>query len=262
MSLNIGDALSSGAEKLTTSGGIQLGIVYVVLQLITVLGANSISAEIPPPPGSEGMAADPALALPIGIAGGAALVALGGILNFAFMIVALRALDHDAAELGSIPSGVADNMVKTWVFLLIAMIVQGIAVLLGYIALIIPGIFLMVSLIFTQVFVAVEGEGPFEALSSSWSLAKGNRFPLFGLGVVVFVISLLVSIPTGIVMLFSPAVGMVLTYTVSGFVAIFSLGVLIDAYHQLQSEAAASETESDDDDVERIDDDDSGFDYA
>jgi len=149
------------------------------------------------------------------------------------------------------------------VFLLIALIVQGIAVAIGFVALFIPGLFLLVSLIFTQVFVAVEGEGPFEALSSSWSLAKGNRFPLFGLGVVIFVISLLASIPTGIVTVFSPAVGTLLTYVVSGFVSIFSLAVMIDAYQQLKSEEAPTTTETDDDGVERLDDDnDSGFDYA
>jgi len=203
----------------------------------------------------------PALSLPIGVAGGAALMTLGGVLSVAFTIVALRALDHDTAELGSIPGGVTENMVKTWVFLVIALIVEGIAVGLGFVALFIPGLFLLVSLIFTQVYVAVEGEGPFEALSSSWSLAKGNRFPLFGLGVVIFVISLLVSIPTTVVMLFNPTAGTLLTYVVSGFVSIFSLGVMIDAYQQLEGEAASTTTEPDDDDVERLDDD-SGFDYA
>jgi len=114
------------------------------------------------------------LSLPIGVAGGAALATLGAVLNVAFTIVALRALDHDAAELGSIPGGVADDMLKTWVFLVVALIVQGIAVAIGFVALFIPGLFLLVSLIFTQVYVAVEGEGPFQALSSSWSLAAST----------------------------------------------------------------------------------------
>ncbi|WP_435119063.1 hypothetical protein [Halolamina sp. C58] len=261
MSLNIGDALSTGAEKLTTTGGIQLGVIYVVLQLLTVLGTNSAVASIATPAGTSGMATT-TLSLPIGVAGGAALATLGGVLNVAFTIVALRALDHDAADLGSIPGGVTDDMLKTWVFLVIALIVQGIAIAIGFVALFIPGLFLLVSLIFTQVYVAVEGEGPFEALSSSWSLAKGNRFPLFGLGVVIFVISLLASIPTGILTVFSPVAGTVSTYVVSGFVSIFSMAVLIDAYHQLKNEPASTTTETENDDVERLDDDDSGFDYA
>lgn len=261
MSLNIGDALSDGAAKLTTAGGIQLAVIYILLQLLTALGTNSAVAAVETPAGTSGMATT-TLSLPIGVAGGAALATLGGVLNVALTIVALRTLTHDTAELGSIPSGVADDMLKTWVFLVVALIVQGIAVGIGFVLLIIPGIFLMVSLIFTQVFVAVEGEGPFEALSSSWSLAKGNRFPLFGLGVVLFVISLLVNIPAGIVTFLIPVVGTLLTYVVSGFVSIFSLAVLIAAYQQLQSESASTTSETEEDDgVERLDDD-SGFDYA
>ncbi|NHX36898.1 MULTISPECIES: hypothetical protein [Halolamina] len=260
MSLNIGDALSTGAEKLTTTAGIQLAVVYIALQFLTALGTNSAIATVETPAGTSGMAT-PTLALPIGVAGGAALATLGGILNVALTVVVLRAVTHDAAELGSIPAGVADDMLKTWVFLVIALIVQGIAIGLGFVLLIIPGLFLLVSLIFTQVFVAVEGEGPFEALSSSWSLAKGNRFPLFGLGVVLFVISLLASIPTAVVAFVSPMVGTVLNYVVSGFVSIFSIAVLVAAYQQLSGESAATTTETEDDGVERLDDD-SGFDYA
>jgi len=260
MSLNIGDALSTGVDKLTTAAGIQLAVVYIALQFLTALGTNSAVAAINPPTGTSGMQAA-ALSLPIGVAGGAALATLGGILNVALTIVVLRTVVHDAAELSSIPSGVADDMLKTWVFLFIALIVQGIAIGLGFIALIIPGLFLLVSLIFTQVFVAVEDEGPFEALSSSWSMAKGNRFPLFGLGVVLFVISLLVSLPATIVTILSPIVGTVLNYIVTGFVSIFSLSVLVAAYQQLSEPSPAATTKTDDDSVERLDDD-SGFDYA
>lgn len=258
MSLNIGDALSTGAEKLTTSAGLQLGAIYVLLQLVTAVGTNSAISTIDTA-GAGGMAT-PTLALPIGAAGGAALAVLGGILNVALTIVVFRTLAHDTADLGSIPAGVADDMLKTWVFLVIAMIIQGILVAIGFVLLIIPGIFLLVSLIFTQVYVAVEGEGPLQALSSSWALSKGNRFPLFGLGVVMFVISLLVSIPPTIVTFFSPTVGMVLNYVVTGFVTIFSWGVVVAAYQQLDG-ATSTAPEDDDDGVERLDDD-SGFDYA
>lgn len=258
MSLNIGDALSTGAEKLTTAAGIQLGIAYVVLQLLTAIGTNSAIATVDTA-GADGMAT-PALALPIGVAGGAALATLAGILSVALTIVVLRTMAHDTAKLGSIPAGVADGMLKTWVFIVVAAIVQGIAVFVGFVALIIPGIFIMVSLIFTQVYIAVEGEGPFEALGSSWGLAKGNRFPLFGLGVILFVISLLVSIPATLVALAVPTAGTILNYVISGFVSIFTSAVLVAAYQQLSGGEPAPEP-TDDDGVERLDDD-SGFDYA
>lgn len=264
MSLNIGDTLSTGAEKLGTTAGIQLGIAYVLLQLITAVGTNSAIATIDTGTGTGagGMGAPP-LALPIGVAGGAALVTLGLVANIVLTIVAFRTLAHNASELGSIPDGVADGLLKPSVFLVIAGIVQGIAVFVGFIALIIPGIFIMVSLIFTQVYIAVEDEGPFEALSSSWSLAKGERFPLFGLGVILFVISLLLSIPSAIVQFISPTAGTVLSYVVTGFVSVFSWGVLVAAYQQLRTEPSTTTTTEDDDGVQRLDgDDDSGFNYA
>lgn len=256
MSVNIGDALSTGADKLTTTAGIQLGILYVALQLITALGANSAISSVDTAAGTTA----PALSLPIGVAGGAVLATLGGLLNIALTIVVFRTVAHDTAELGAIPDGVTDDMLKTGVFIVIAGIIQGILVALGFILLIIPGLFILVSLLFTQVYITIEGEGPLEALSSSWKLAKGNRFPLFGLGVILFVISLLASIPTTIVSLASPVAGMLLNYVVSGFVSIFTTAVLVAAYQQL-SGGASAEPEESTDGVEHIDDD-SGFDYA
>lgn len=256
MSLNIGDALSTGADKLTTTAGIQLAMLYVVLQLLTALGANSAISSVDTGAGTM----TPALSLPIGVAGGAVLAALGGLLTVALTIVVFRTVAHDTDALGSIPDGVTDNMLKTGVFMLIVGIIQVILVGLGLIVLIIPGLFILISLLFTQVYIVIEGKGPLESLSASWSLAKGNRFPLFGLGVILFVISLLASIPTTVISLASPVAGVVLNYAISGFVSIFTTAVLVAAYQQLSGDESVESTESGDG-VERVDDD-NGFDYA
>lgn len=255
MSLNIGEALSTGVDRLTTTAGLQLGIAYVALQLLTVLGMNSVILAIGP---TGEMGSVPALSLPIGATGGAVLGTLGAVLSLVLTIVVFRTMAHDASELGSIPGDVTEDLFKTAVFLVIALIVQGIAISIGFVLLIVPGIFLMVCLIFTQVYVIVEDEGPFEALSSSWALTKGNRFPLFGLGVIMFVISLVVSLPTTVASFVSPAAGSVLTYVVSGFVSIFTTAVLLAAYQQLSGESSTTDGV---DGVERTDDD-TGFDYA
>lgn len=254
MSLNIGDALSTGADKLTTTAGIQLGAAYVVLQLLTALGMNSAVSTLDTAAGSTA----PALSLPLGVVGGTVLAVVGGLLNIALSIVVFRTVAHDAAELGSIPSGVTDDLLKTGVFLVVAWIIEAIAIFLGFIALVIPGIFLAVCLIFTQVFIAVEGKGPLQALSASWGLTKGNRFPLFGLGVIMVVISMLITIPSTVVSLVSRPAGSVLTYAITGFVSIFSSAVLVDAYQQLGTDEAPTESTEP---VERADDTD-GFDYA
>lgn len=233
MSLNIGDALSTGFEKLRTPAGLRLGGLYVLAVLLTALGANSITVALAPdlPP-----SAMPALALPIGVAGGVALMLIGIVAGIVLSVVVLRAVDRPTAELDSVPDGLTHALPTTVLFLLIAGVIQGVLVLVGTLLLIIPGLFVLVSLYFSQVYIAVEGEGPLEGLSSSWSLAKGSRFRIFGLVIVVGVISLLVSVVGQLVGVASPLAGSLLSLVVSGFLTVFTSAVLVDAYHQLSSE--------------------------
>ena len=233
MSLKIGDALSTGAEKLQTTAGLQLGALYVVAVLLTSVGSDSIVAGIGGPMAQAGQ---PGLALPIGVPGGAALVLLGAVVSVILTIVVLRTMDHDAAELDAIPDGVTDGLLKTSVFLIIAGIIQGVAIAIGFVLLIIPGLFILVSLYFTQVFIAVEGEGPIEALSSSWALSKGDRFSIFGLVLVLIVVGALAGVVGELVGFVNPTVGSLVSLVVSGFLSIFTSAALVDAYHQLTAE--------------------------
>lgn len=244
MSLNIGDALSTGWAKLTTTAGIQLAIAYIVLQLMTVVGMFSAVSAVTD---SQMMGSEvETLALPIGVAAGVALLLIGMVANLGLTVVLLRTVSHDAAVLDSFPAGVTDGLPITMVFLAIAGIIQAVAVFIGSLLLIIPGIFLMVCLVFTQVFVAVEGEGPLEALSSSWALSKGKRLPLFGLGVVVAVLSALVTLPTNLVSMASQPAGTLFTYVITGLVNVFTNAALVAAYQQLSDEnPALSTTDSD-----------------
>lgn len=238
MSLNIGDALSTGAEKVTTTAGLQLGALYVVAVLLTSVGSDSIVAAIGGPMARGGQSA---LAFPVGVAGGVVLVLLGALVSVALTVIILRTVNHDAAELDSIPAGVTDALAKTVVFLIIAGIIQAVAIGIGFVLLIIPGLFLLVSLYFAQVYIAVEGEGPIEALSSSWALAKGDRFAIFGLVLVLAIVGILAGVVGEIVGIVSPLVGSLLSLTISGFLTVFSTAALVDAYHQLRSEQEAQE---------------------
>lgn len=238
MSLNIGDALSTGAEKLQTTAGLQLGALSVIAVLLTSVGSDSIVTALGAPMARTGQ---PALALPVGTAGGAVLMLLGLVLTFVLTIVILRTMDHETAELDAIPAGVTDTLAKTTVFLVVAGIIQGIAVAIGLVLLIVPGLFALVSLYFAQVYIAVEGEGPIEALSSSWSLSKGSRFSIFGLVLVLAVIGALSALVGEAVGFVSPTVGSLVSLVVSGFLTVFSSATLVDAYHQLSAEQAEQE---------------------
>src|SRR5699024_4475307 len=90
-------------------------------------------------------------------------------------------------------------------------IVFGIAVGIGFILLVIPGIFLLVTLTFWAVFVAVEDQNFVEGFRSSWKLTKGHRFRLLGLGIAVVAIAVIIGAVAGIVSaiiaLIAPIVG-------------------------------------------------------
>lgn len=238
MSLNIGDAISTGAEKLTTTAGLQLGALYVVAVLLTGIGSQSMTAALAP---AMSQSRQPALAFPIGAGGGALVLLLGLVVGSVLTVVVLRTVAHDAAELDSIPSGVTAALPKTVLFLIVAGIIQAILIAIGFVLLIIPGLFLLVSLYFTQVYIAVEGEGPLEALSSSWGLSKGDRLPIFGLVVVLAVIGVLGTVVGEVVGVASPLLGSLLSLVVSGFLTIFTSAALVDAYDQLSSEQEATE---------------------
>jgi hypothetical protein len=238
MSLNIGDAISAGWEKLTTTAGLQLGALYVVAVLLTGIGSQSITATLAP---EMSRSTQSALAFPIGVTGGTVLLIVGLLLGAVLTVVVLRTVAHDAAELDAIPSGVTAALPKTVLFLIVAGFIQGILIGIGFVLLVIPGIFVLVSLYFTQVYIAVEGEGPLEALSSSWGLSKGDRLPIFGLVIVLGVIGVFGTILGEVVSVASPLLGSLLSLTVSGFLTIFTSGVLVDAYHQLSSDQATQD---------------------
>lgn len=238
MSLNIGDTISTGAEKLTTTAGLQLGALYVIAVLLTGIGSQTISTALAP---SMSQPSGPALALPIGAAGGVVLLLVGLILSAVLTVVVLRTVAHETAELDAIPAGVTKALPTTVLFLIIAGIIQGILIGIGFVLLIVPGLFLLVSLYFTQVYIAVEGEGPLEALSSSWGLSKGDRLPVFGLVVILAVIGFLGTIVGEVVGIASPLLGTLLSLAVSGFLTIFTSAALVDAYDQLSSEQESQE---------------------
>jgi hypothetical protein len=71
-------------------------------------------------------------------------------------------------------------------------IVSGIAVMLGYILLIVPGVILTVIWLVAAPAVVVERRGVFESLQRSRDLTRGSRWPIFGVVVIYFVLWMIV----------------------------------------------------------------------
>jgi uncharacterized membrane protein len=74
--------------------------------------------------------------------------------------------------------------------LLVAALFMFVAIGLGLLLFIIPGIILSCGMIITIQACVVEGLGPMDSLSRSWELTRGHRWRLFVLGVVWFLVYL------------------------------------------------------------------------
>ncbi|WP_226480622.1 hypothetical protein [Natrinema amylolyticum] len=233
--LSIEQALSYGFDRITTRGGAILLAVYVLFQLVTQVSVQSLfSSLLTEFVSAEEVARTYPLAvdLPIAVSGG--LTALLVLVGIVLGVVTIRALYSDIDD---VPS--ADHtrrLVRTVGVLIVVSIVTFVAVLIGSVFFLIPGIFLAVSLVFATIVVAIEDAGIIESLERSWELASGNRIQLLVLGVIIGVVGGLTGFVFGIVGVFAPVVGDLATTITSGVLSLFGAAVLVGAYRQLAGE--------------------------
>jgi ABC-type Fe3+ transport system permease subunit len=74
-----------------------------------------------------------------------------------------------------------------------ALLLAALGMLLGFLALVIPGIYLYVRWYVTAQSIVAERRGPIDGLSRSWELAQDNWWRLFGISIVIGLISGLLS---------------------------------------------------------------------
>ncbi|PSP84723.1 hypothetical protein BRC83_04585 [Halobacteriales archaeon QS_1_68_17] len=255
MSLRIGAALQEGFSRTFRRNGLVLVAVFVLFGLANAVVSQSFTAaqtalmadgfgQMPggQPGGAPGVgelvpgvgSGDPtplALPIPLPVAG---LLALA----FAFVaeglrIVSIRVFASD--ETAVVPGELVRRNIGVAVLNgVVAGIIVTIAVVLGLIALILPGIFLAVSFFFIRQAIAVEDENFMGALSRSWELTKGNRFGLLGLAIIVWVINLIVGIPTAGFLFLNPLAGTLLSVVISGFTTVFGIAVATRAFEQVR----------------------------
>ena len=133
---------------------------------------------------------------------------LGGVLHLlvvqplvtAACIAAVMALGN-----GEVPSAgwSIQRGFERWGAVLVAILLAGVLTAFGFILLIIPGIWLAVSLYFASQAVVAEGRSPVEALGRSRELVRGQWWRIFGIGVFF---SVVVGVASGIVNLLFEAI--------------------------------------------------------
>ena len=91
-----------------------------------------------------------------------------------------------------------------------ATIVAVVLIAIGFVLLVVPGIFVAVSLAVVWEALIIEGAGPIESIKRSWRLVSGERWRVFGAGLLVIVIAIIVFGVVSAVIWFilSPGLGM------------------------------------------------------
>lgn len=101
---------------------------------------------------------------------------------------------------GALDSSVADlfkSVAPVALVLFLLSLVVGICVTLGFILLIVPGLFLLTIWAVAAPAVVIEGRGVFDALGRSRELVRGNGWNVFGVIVIVFVLNIGVGFVAG-----------------------------------------------------------------
>lgn len=240
MPINHTRILKQGYRRSSERNGlILMGIIFVITILNRLVGIGMSQLTVSQQFISERFQVDQTVLLSL-IVGGAVVL----VLDIALLVVsiaAIRVFVSDETE--RLPRAYfTRNMVWAAINVVIGTIVFGMTVALGFVALIVPGIFLFVALAFWTIYVAVEDQNFIEAFRSSWELTSGDRLSLFGLGVVVVFLIALINLPFGFGEFVSRSIAgdiaaLVFTQAAGAIIGVFSTAVLATAYTELTTRA-------------------------
>ena len=137
-----------------------------------------------------------------------------GYLIILFLVSTVIRMVYDAARGKASLSEGGKAAARRYVFFLVTSIVFGLIVVLGTIAIIIPGVFLGVKLHYWAYALLIEDEGITGSLKRSWRIVRGNWWRTFALGIIfllpislLFVIAELVPPPGTQIIGFIAALG-------------------------------------------------------
>lgn len=242
MSVDIGQAVQEGGKRTVARNGLYLVAIVWVLGVLNGLFSASIARNaMQGVPGQVPMGAQP-MGPSLGLS-----PAVAGILSFlvslAGLVVAAAAIRTFVTEDTETIPGERFTRNIGWMLvnLIIGWIVFGIVVGIGLVLLVIPGIFLLVSLFFWGFYVVLEDQNFVDGFRNSWDLTRGNRLVLFVLGVLVAIIGLVVSWVFGIVQLAGVGgfLGLAVAQIGSAFATVFTIATAARTFEQLRGSAAA-----------------------
>ncbi|WP_306052271.1 glycerophosphoryl diester phosphodiesterase membrane domain-containing protein [Natronococcus wangiae] len=116
----------------------------------------------------------------LGLLGFFVLLYIDGLVH----VVGKREATGETVDLGRASSTVLGRFLS----LIGIAIVYGLAVVVGFVFLILPGVYLAVRLSLAFPACVIDEQNTFESLSTSWSVAKGNLFKLLGISLASFLV--------------------------------------------------------------------------
>jgi len=202
MSVDISGLVAEGFDRTVSRNGLLLVAIFYLVGVPNAVVTADLRRGL-----AGGTATSPATVPTPGLTPAAELglsVAVAGLLALALWAVST------VVTIGAIRTflGADTETIDTsdftrdlgWLFvnLLVGGLVFGLLVGIGVLLLVVPGVFLLVSLYFWNFVVVDEGANFVDGLERSWSLTSGERLELFLLGVVVAVVQLLVNVVFGL----------------------------------------------------------------
>ncbi|AUV83064.1 hypothetical protein C2R22_16600 [Salinigranum rubrum] len=246
MSLQLGTALKRGAGHVLSRAGLVVLVAYAAVMLVYQLSFNTLIqplfAGLVPPGADPATATTGLVTLPIPGAVAGALVVVTLLAAAVVTVVAVRTFVagvHDRVPRRFL----TDRMGFAVANVAVGGVVFGLAVLLGTLLLVVPGILAYIGFLFMVQYIAVENVNFLTAMRRSWRLTRGNRIRVFLLVLVLLAVVFVATFAVNFTLGF--ALGAVLGTGVSGLVSlavgmvnvvstIYLLAVLSDAFVQLR----------------------------
>jgi hypothetical protein len=232
MALRLTSAITDGIRRvLTRTGGVLFGLL-LLQQFLLITSLNTVLEAQAPRAAADVIGLS--LPVPATVAGA---VFLGSVVfSGVYFVVLARAFARPQSRLSSFPADLyTRRMGRATLSMLVGGLVVSIAITVGFVLFILPGLFLSACFLFFIFAIGVEDRGVTGALKRSWALSKGHRLRLVVIVLATGLAGLVVGVvPTLFQLAGAPALGDVATVLLNGTIFVFVYGVMAAAYLQVR----------------------------
>jgi hypothetical protein len=222
--MNIGNVLSKAFKNIFTKHGFHISLLYFVFFGLPSLALSGIALQ-------NLTNINPSFFVFAGIAG-----ILYFVLSIIAMVGVLRSLYHRELKADYF----TDSIGFTGVNLVADGILTGIAVLIGFILLIVPGIIAIIALSLSPLYIVLEHDNVIDAIKNSWTTTKGHWLKIFAVIFIVWAVSLVINIFTAIPDIMASIVGgptqqviLAITTYISIYTSLLQTSAIVELYRAL-----------------------------